>query len=110
MRGSPPPEGIKSGSWESRFSATRSGGRSETRRRDEPNVPGEAWIKSKTACFFYWRKYDKSRETSSAKDPPPADNLHFFDEGRTSLVLRPRQPTYSSQRACGYAQSRSRQP
>src|ERR1700688_819425 len=26
-----------------------------------PNVPGEAWIKSKTACFFYWRKYDKSR-------------------------------------------------
>jgi acyl-coenzyme A synthetase/AMP-(fatty) acid ligase len=27
----------------------------------EPNVPGEAWVKSQTACFYYWRKYDKSR-------------------------------------------------
>jgi len=22
----------------------------------EPNAPGEAWVKSRTACFYYWRK------------------------------------------------------
>lgn len=47
----------------------------------EPNVPGEAWIKSKTACFFYWRKYDKSRETFIGEWTRTGDNLHFDEEG-----------------------------
>jgi benzoate-CoA ligase len=47
----------------------------------EPNVPGEAWIKSKTACFFYWRKYDKSRETFIGEWTRTGDNLYFDDDG-----------------------------
>ena len=47
----------------------------------EPNVPGEAWIKSKTACFFYWRKYDKSRETFIGEWTRTGDNLTFDEDG-----------------------------
>jgi benzoate-CoA ligase family protein len=47
----------------------------------EPNVPGEAWIKSKTACFFYWRKYDKSRETFIGEWTRTGDNLYFDKDG-----------------------------
>ncbi len=47
----------------------------------EPNVPGEAWIKSKTACFFYWRKYDKSRETFIGEWTRTGDNLYFDEDG-----------------------------
>lgn len=47
----------------------------------EPNVPGEAWIKSKTACFFYWRKYDKSRETFVGDWTRTGDNLMFDEDG-----------------------------
>jgi benzoate-CoA ligase len=47
----------------------------------EPNTPGEAWIKSKTACFFYWRKYDKSRETFIGEWTRTGDNLHFDADG-----------------------------
>lgn len=47
----------------------------------EPNVPGEAWIKSKTACFFYWRKYDKSRETFVGDWTRTGDNLMFDQDG-----------------------------
>jgi benzoate-CoA ligase len=47
----------------------------------EPNVPGEAWIKSKTACFFYWRKYDKSRETFIGQWTRTGDNLYFDEDG-----------------------------
>jgi benzoate-CoA ligase family protein len=47
----------------------------------EPNVPGEAWIKSKTACFFYWRKYDKSRETFIGDWTRTGDNLYFDEDG-----------------------------
>ena len=45
------------------------------------NVPGEAWIKSRTACFFYWRKYDKSRETFIGEWTRTGDNLYFDDDG-----------------------------
>ena len=27
-----------------------------------PDIPGECWIKSRTACFFYWRKYGKCQQ------------------------------------------------
>ena len=47
----------------------------------EPNVPGEAWIKSRTACFFYWRKYDKSRETFLGEWTRTGDNLYFDEDG-----------------------------
>jgi benzoate-CoA ligase len=47
----------------------------------EPNVPGEAWVKSPTACFFYWRKYDKSRETFFGEWARTGDNLYFDEDG-----------------------------
>jgi benzoate-CoA ligase len=47
----------------------------------EPNVPGEAWIKSKTACFYYWRKYDKSRDTFIGEWTRTGDNLYFDEDG-----------------------------
>ena len=47
----------------------------------EPNVPGEAWIKSRTACFYYWRKYDKSRETFIGDWTRTGDNLQFDEDG-----------------------------
>ena len=47
----------------------------------EPNVAGEAWIKSRTACFYYWRKYDKSRETFIGDWTRTGDNLYFDEDG-----------------------------
>jgi benzoate-CoA ligase len=47
----------------------------------EPNVPGEAWIRSDTACFYYWRKYEKSRETFIGGWTRTGDNLSFDEDG-----------------------------
>ena len=47
----------------------------------QANVSGEAWIKSKTACFYYWRKYDKSRETFVGDWTRTGDNLSFDEDG-----------------------------
>jgi benzoate-CoA ligase len=47
----------------------------------EPNVPGEAWVKSPTACFYYWRKYDKSRETFIGDWARTGDNLTVDEDG-----------------------------
>jgi acyl-coenzyme A synthetase/AMP-(fatty) acid ligase len=47
----------------------------------EPDTSGEAWIKSRTACFFYWRKYDKSRETFVGDWTRTGDNLMFDKDG-----------------------------
>ncbi len=47
----------------------------------EPGVPGEAWVKSATACFFYWRKYEKSRETFVGEWARTGDNLYFDEDG-----------------------------
>jgi benzoate-CoA ligase len=47
----------------------------------EPNMPGEAWIRSETACFYYWRKYDKSRETFIGGWTRTGDNLSFDEDG-----------------------------
>ena len=44
-------------------------------------VPGECWIKSPTACFFYWRKYSKSRETFVGEWARTGDNLYFDEDG-----------------------------
>jgi benzoate-CoA ligase len=47
----------------------------------EPGVAGEAWVKSRTACFFYWRKFDKSRETFIGPWTRTGDNLYFDEDG-----------------------------
>jgi benzoate-CoA ligase len=47
----------------------------------EPNVAGEAWIKSATSCFYYWRKYDKSRDTFIGGWTRTGDNLYFDEDG-----------------------------
>ncbi len=47
----------------------------------QPNVSGECWVKSLTACFFYWRKYDKSRETFIGPWTRTGDTLLFDEEG-----------------------------
>jgi benzoate-CoA ligase len=47
----------------------------------EPNVPGECWIRSVTACFYYWRKYEKSRETFIGDWTRTGDNLQFDEDG-----------------------------
>ncbi len=47
----------------------------------EPNVGGECWVKSRTACFYYWRKYDKSRETFIGSWTRTGDTLLFDEEG-----------------------------
>ena len=44
-------------------------------------MPGEAWVKSRTACFYYWRKYDKSRETFVGEWTRTGDMLTFDEEG-----------------------------
>ncbi len=46
-----------------------------------PNVPGECCIKSPTSCFFYWRKYAKSRETFVGEWARTGDSLYFDEDG-----------------------------
>ncbi len=46
-----------------------------------PNVPGECCIKSPTSCFFYWRKYSKSRETFVGDWARTGDSLYFDEDG-----------------------------
>jgi benzoate-CoA ligase len=46
-----------------------------------PNTDGEAWIKSETGCFFYWRKFDKSRETFIGPWVRTGDTLYFDEDG-----------------------------
>jgi len=47
----------------------------------EANVSGECWVKSQTACFYYWRKYDKSRDTFIGPWTRTGDSLLFDEEG-----------------------------
>lgn len=47
----------------------------------QPDVPGEAWVKSRTSCMFYWRKFDKSRETFIGPWTRTGDNLSFDEDG-----------------------------
>ena len=55
-----------------------------------PTSAGEAWIRSRTACFYYWRKFDKSRETFVGEWARTGDNLRFDEDGLL-LVLEPRE-------------------
>ena len=47
----------------------------------EPNVSGECWLKSQTSCFFYWRKYEKSRDTFVGHWARTGDVLLFDEDG-----------------------------
>jgi benzoate-CoA ligase family protein len=47
----------------------------------EPGIVGEAWVKSLTSCFFYWRKFEKSRETFVGAWTRTGDNLYFDEDG-----------------------------
>ena len=46
-----------------------------------PNVAGECCIKSPTTCFFYWRKYAKTRETFVGDWARTGDSLTFDEDG-----------------------------
>ena len=46
-----------------------------------PHVPGEAWVSSLTGCFFYWRKFDRSRETFIGPWVRTGDVLTFDEDG-----------------------------
>lgn len=46
-----------------------------------PNIDGEAWIKSRTTCFYYWRKLDKSRDTFIGEWARTGDTLQFDEDG-----------------------------
>ncbi len=46
-----------------------------------PNRAGECCIKSPTSCFFYWRKYAKSRETFVGDWARTGDSLYFDEDG-----------------------------
>ena len=47
----------------------------------EPDTDGEAWIKSRTACFFYWRKLDKTKQTFVGEWARTGDTLRFDEDG-----------------------------
>jgi benzoate-CoA ligase len=47
----------------------------------EPNTDGEAWIRSRTTCFFYWRKLDKTKETFIGEWARTGDTLQFDEDG-----------------------------
>jgi len=47
----------------------------------EPNTDGEALIKSRTTCFYYWRKLDKSRDTFIGEWARTGDTLMFDEDG-----------------------------
>ncbi len=53
----------------------------EGRDVSEPGVSGEAWVKSATTCFFYWRKYETSRATFVGEWARTGDNLCFDEDG-----------------------------
>lgn len=47
----------------------------------DPNTDGECWIKSRTNCFYYWRKLDKTQETFIGQWARTGDTLCFDDDG-----------------------------
>lgn len=47
----------------------------------EPDTDGEAWIKSRTTCFYYWRKLEKSRDTFIGEWARTGDTLQFDEDG-----------------------------
>lgn len=46
-----------------------------------PDTPGECWVKSRTACFFYWRKFDETKKTFQGPWVRTGDQLQFDEDG-----------------------------
>jgi benzoate-CoA ligase len=46
-----------------------------------PDTPGECWVKSRTACFFYWRKFDETKRTFQGPWVRTGDQLQFDQDG-----------------------------
>lgn len=47
----------------------------------QPNIPGEAWVRSLTSCFFYWRKLEQTREALVGGWMRTGDYLVFDEDG-----------------------------
>jgi benzoate-CoA ligase len=47
----------------------------------EPHRNGEMWVKSKSVVFFYWRKYDKSKECLAGPWMRTGDLMYFDEDG-----------------------------
>ena len=47
----------------------------------EPRQDGEAWVKSPTACFYYWRKLEKTKDTFVGPWARTGDTLQFDEDG-----------------------------
>ena len=73
----------------------------------EPNVPGEAWIKSKTACFYYWRTNTTSPARPSLANGPAPATISISTK-TVSSGSRVATTTCSRLRASGSPRSRSR--
>ncbi|MQA77645.1 MAG: AMP-binding protein [Streptosporangiales bacterium] len=54
----------------------------------EPGVEGEAWVRSRTACLFYWRKYDATRSTFIGPWTRTGDMLALTGDGYFQFVGR----------------------
>jgi benzoate-CoA ligase len=54
----------------------------------DAGVPGEAWVRSRTACLFYWRKYDSSRATFVGSWTRTGDMLKLTEDGFFEFVGR----------------------
>lgn len=46
-----------------------------------PDTPGECWVKSRTACFYYWRKLDETKRTFQGPWVRTGDQLQFDADG-----------------------------
>ena len=46
-----------------------------------PDTPGECWVKSKTACFFYWRKFEQTKSTFQGPWVRTGDQLQYDEDG-----------------------------
>ena len=46
-----------------------------------PDTPGECWVRSRTACFFYWRKFDETKNTFQGPWVRTGDQLQFDADG-----------------------------
>ncbi|MBO0826864.1 MAG: benzoate-CoA ligase family protein [Streptosporangiales bacterium] len=54
----------------------------------EPDAEGEAWVRSRTACLFYWRKYDATRRTFVGEWTRTGDVLAVTADGYFRFVGR----------------------
>ncbi|MGH3437631.1 MAG: AMP-binding protein [Sciscionella sp.] len=54
----------------------------------EPGAAGEAWVRSRTACLYYWRKFDESRKTFVGPWTRTGDMLTLTTDGYFAFVGR----------------------